>query len=118
MKMIIKRANKYRPGRPGTIPAPETMLVPLEGQVDERRPCWARGKKAFFHRWVNSAHPVLPRGVEPSDKAHFFQFRSTRAIVEYETGCIECVYPSEIQFADGGGFEGCAWLPMVEVDNG
>lgn len=92
-----------------TIPQSEPIMI-----TDERRPCWARGRKALFHRWMNSAHPVLPRGVEPGDKdARFFQFRSTTAIVEYEDGTVGRVYPNEVEFADGGGFDNFTWLPQI-----
>jgi hypothetical protein len=85
-------------------PDPELLAT-----MDERRPCWVRGRRALFHRWINSAHPVLPRGVEPSDKARFFQFRSVTALVEFEDGTVGRCYPNEVQFADGGGFDKFAW---------
>lgn len=76
------------------------------------RPCYANGRRAMFHRWANDARPQLPRGVEPGENARYYQFRSTKAIVEYEDGTVAAVWPNEIQFADGGKFQEYAWLPM------
>lgn len=86
----------------------------IEIQESEYRPCWVRGRKALFHRWAYSAHPVLPRGMTADANARYFQFRNTRALVEYEDGTMDRVYPTDIQFADGGRFQDYAWLPMVE----
>lgn len=86
-------------------------------QESEYRPCWVRGKKAIFHRWANSARPVLPRGVQPSENERFYQFRNTLALVEYEDGTMERVYPSDIQFADHGRFRDYCWLPAVEHES-
>lgn len=103
--------------------APEPMTIPGNGtapllvrqaQADGRRPCWARGRKAMFHRWVDAAHPVPPRGAEINEKTRYYQFRSTTALVEFEDGTCARVYPNEIQFADTGGFDEYAWLPMTE----
>ena len=89
----------------------DTLIVE---RYDERRPCYAHGRKALFHRWAVSAHPVLPRGVEPGDKdAHWFQYRNVTALVEYDDGTLGRVYPSNLQFADGGGFENFTWLPLI-----
>jgi len=102
---------------PGTIPqtAPP-VLVMRAAESDARRPCWVHGKKAFFHRWASSARPILPRGVEPDENAQHYQLSLTHAIVEYEDGSVERVWPQDVKFADGGGFEEYAWLPMTEGD--
>lgn len=77
------------------------------------RPCWVKGKKAIFHRWCNTANPVLPRGMEPTDeKARYFQYRCVQAIVEYPDGTVERAWPQEIKFADGGLFDEMTWLPQ------
>lgn len=62
--------------------------IMVQGRIDERRPCWARGRKALFHGWANVAHPVPPRGVELNEKTRFFQFRRTDALVEFEDGTV------------------------------
>ena len=115
-----------KPASPATRPAagPETIpqaeppvlniMQPVE--IDTRRPCWVHGKKAFFHRWTNSARPILPRGVEPDENTPHYQLSLTHAIVEYEDGTVERVWPQDVKFADGGGFEEYAWLPMNEGD--
>lgn len=84
-------------------------LVATDENTDPRRPCWARGKKALFHRWCNSAHPVAPRGAVINEHTRYFQFRSTTALVEYEDGTMGRVYTDEIQFADGGNFDAYEW---------
>ena len=81
-------------------------------QEQEYRPCWVNGKKALFHRWVNSAKAQLPYGQKANENSRYYQFRSTRGLVEYEDGTVELVPPTEIQFADGGKFQEFAWLPM------
>ena len=103
-----KKSNDTIPQQPQTV-----ILTPRE-TTDERRPCWARGRKAFFHRWTNSARPMLPRGVEPCENAHYFQFRSTHAIVEFEDGTVDRVWPQDVQFTDGGRFEEYYWPPIVQ----
>ena len=85
----------------------QTVLV----QQNEYRPCWVNGKKALFHRWANSARPMLPNGQKPGENARYFQYRSTKAIVEFEDGTVAAVWPHEIQFADGGLFHEYEWLP-------
>ncbi len=92
-------------------PAPRFIF---REDTDQRRPCWARGRKALFHCWANVAHPVPPRGVELNEKTRFFQFRRTDAIVEFEDGTVARCYPNEIQFADDGGFDKFDWRPMAE----
>lgn len=75
----------------------------------EYRPCWVRGKKAIFHRWENTARPQLPRGEQPSETARYYQYRCTKAIVEYEDGTVDRVWPTDIQFADGDLFREREW---------
>lgn len=93
-------------------------VVPEEVAVatPNLRPCWVKGRRALFHRWVNNAHPVLPRGAERTDSNRHFQFRRTEALVEYEDGTVERVWPTVVQFADGGAFKDHTWLPMEEID--
>lgn len=70
-------------------------------QENEYRPCYVNGCRALFHRWVNTANPALPKGVELGDeKARFFQHRSTAGLVEYVDGTMARVWPQEIRFAD------------------
>lgn len=75
----------------------------------ERRPCFAKGKRAMFHRWADAARPVVPRGMEETETQERYQHYTVRAIVEYEDGTINRVWPSDIVFVDGGGFEDYAW---------
>jgi hypothetical protein len=104
-------------GLPGSIPQDFAPRFILREDADQRRPCWVRGRKALFHCWANTAHPVAPRNIPAElidEKTRFFQFRRTDGLVEFEDGTVARVYASEIQFADGGGFEKYEWLPMTE----
>ena len=106
--------NKYRlPDymAPPPAPAPHNVVIMQE---NEYRPCYVAGRKALFHRWANTARPVLPRGVEPDENARYFQQRTTHGIVEFEDGTVERVWPQDIQFADDGRFKEYAWLPLRE----
>ena len=84
-------------------------------QESEYRPCYVNGRRGLFHRWANSARPQLPRGQEPGENARYFQFRSTQAIVEFEDGTVDLVWPRDIQFADHGRFRDYAWDPAGET---
>ena len=82
----------------------------------EPRPCWAYGKrKALFHRWANTAHAQLPKGLDP-EHVRYYQYRSTCAIVEYEDGTVDRVWPQDLRFADGGKFSELEWLPQEQED--
>jgi len=91
--------------------------IALHSEVAEYRPCYVNGRRALFHRWENTANPVLPRGIAANDeKARFFQFRSTRALVEYEDGSMARVWPLEVRFADGSFFENFSWIPVEKQE--
>lgn len=92
-------------------------MVHLITEPDRKRPCLERGRRAIFHRWINSAHPLLPRGMEPGENARYFQYRRTEALVEYEDGTMARVFPSDIQFIDGGDFDKWDW-DALEVQRG
>lgn len=84
----------------------------------EYRPCYANGRMALFHRWVNTANPALPKGVDASnEKARFFQHRSTTALIEYADGTMDRVWPQDIRFADGGRFKEYEWKTLEQLDN-
>lgn len=88
-----------------------------QSQEIEYRPCYVNGRKAIFHRWVNTANPALPRGVSANDdKARFFQHRSTTALVEYADGTLDRVWPQDIRFADGGRFKTTEWLTAGQLE--
>ena len=76
---------------------------------NEYRPCWVDGKKALFHRWANDARPTLPGSQKPSENARFYQFRSSKAIVEFEDGTVARVWPNEVKFADNDFFKQFEW---------
>jgi hypothetical protein len=80
-------------------------------QEIEYRPCYVHGRRALFHRWVNTARPQLPKGQEPDENARYFQYRNTHALVEFADGTMDMVWPRDIQFADGGRFMDYAWQP-------
>lgn len=77
------------------------------------RPCWVDGRRAIFHRWTDSARPVKPRGMEDDETAEHFQLHSIHALVEYEDGTVERVWPNTVHFADSRElFNGLAWEQM------
>ena len=84
-------------------------VVKVITEPDNHRPCMVGDRRAIFHRWVNSANPVLPRGVEVTENSRYYQFRRTEALVEYEDGTVARVYPSEVRFVDGGDFGSWDW---------
>lgn len=89
----------------------------VQTQNSEYRPCYVNGRKALFHRWVNTANPALPKGVSANDeKARFFQHRSTAALVEYADGNVARVWPQDIRFADGGRFDASEWLTVDQLE--
>lgn len=92
-------------------------LVHVITDQDPHRPCLVRGRRAIFHRWVNSAHPALPRGEQITENNRYYQFRRTEALVEYEDGTVARVYPSDVQFIDGGGFDAWDW-DTLEAQHG
>jgi hypothetical protein len=71
----------------------------------ECRPCFVNGKKAMFHKWVES-----------SQQLGNYSFRETFALVEYEDGTVKKEPLDNIKFADGGNFEKTAWREK-ENDN-
>ena len=84
---------------------------------NEYRPCYVKGRRAVFHRWINTANPALPRGIDANDeRARFFQFRSTDGLVEFEDGTLARVWPLDIRFADGGFFEDYSWIPVEQLE--
>ena len=98
---------------PTIIPSTRVTLV----EDYEPRPCWVYGRrKALFHRWANNAHAQLPRGQEPGENSRYYQYRATQAIVEYEDGTVDRVWPQDIQFADGGKFLEYEWLPREQEE--
>lgn len=104
--------------------ASEELLAPIQphvckprviiNQENEYRPCYVNGRKALFHRWVNTARPQLPKGQEPAENARYFQFRTTHGLVEYEDGTVDRVWPHDIKFADHGRFQDYTWDPAEE----
>jgi hypothetical protein len=87
-------------------------------QENEYRPCYVNGRKALFHRWANTARPVPPRGAEQDENTRYFQYRATLAIVEFEDGTVERVWPQDIQFTDGGHFKEYTWDEEQEATHG
>ena len=101
---------------------PSVKLGPLGSivisQEIEYRPCYVNGRKALFHRWVNTANPTAPKGVDPDDeRVRFFQHRSTTALVEYEDGIVARVWPQELRFADSDKrFREHEWPPVEKTE--
>ena len=74
----------------------------------ERRQCYASGRKAMFHRWVNVAYPVgesLGISGPPAGQMEY-----TMALVELEDGRVTRVDPKNIRFLDSAEwFEERGW---------
>ena len=75
------------------------MMNTTISHAPEYRPCFVDGKKALFHRWVDiekvvDASPMV--GGHPGG-----QIRVTLALVEYEDGRVQEVYPERIKFCPG-----------------
>lgn len=82
----------------------------------QTRPCWAKGRRAMFHRWTDSARPALPRGVTVEENAERFQIWSVHGLVEYEDGTVERVWPNEIQFIDTFNPDDYYWGECLNED--
>lgn len=79
----------------------------------ELRPCWVKGRRALFHRWTDSARPVVPRGLPELETADLrYQLWNVHGVVEYEDGTLGRVWPYEIQFAENPVFKEYAWEQM------
>lgn len=73
------------------------------------RPCIVEGRRAIWHRWSDSARPKPPRPMAGEEDAPYFQVWNVHAIVEFEDGTVARVWPSAIQFVDGGAFDSFEW---------
>ena len=80
----------------------------------EPRPCIVQGRRAIWHRWSDSARPKPPRGMTEEENAQFFQVWNVHAIVEFEDGTVARVWPSNVQFVDGGAFADFEWPETEE----
>lgn len=86
----------------------------LDGKVlittSEGRPCWVDGRRAIFHRWIDSARPAKARGKENDPAAPHFQLYNVHGLVEFEDGILRRVWATDIQFADSAEvFGGIRW---------
>lgn len=64
----------------------------------ELRPCYADGKKAFFHKFVEHSRIVEPSPMIGGHNGGVIKY--TLAIVEYENGNVDFVDPCKIRFVD------------------
>ena len=66
----------------------------------EYRPCYVNGKKALFHRWTNvpMVSPSKMLMVRDANKATEYV---GLAIVEYEDGTVDRVFPEQVRFVPG-----------------
>lgn len=97
---------------------PPVCNVVVNTQENEYRPCYVNGRKALFHRWINSTPAQLPKGQEPNENSRYFQFRCTHGLVEFEDGTMDQVWPYAIKFADHGRFQDYTWDPAEEATHG
>jgi hypothetical protein len=91
------------------------------------RPCWVKGKKGLFHRYIDKTETVFINdfNVKPTDaeiaKEYFDNtkiipngFRvdkivTTYALVEFEDGHMEEIQPTTITFLDNSEFKEFYW---------
>lgn len=85
------------------------------------RPCIVEGRRAIWHRWSDSARPKPPRAMAEEENAQYFQVWNVHAIIEFEDGTVARVWPSAVQFVDGGAFDSFEWptddLPFTMEEN-
>lgn len=115
-KAEVLRAKELEPA-PAAPPVINIQWPPVAiMQEIEYRPVWVQGRKGLFHRWINTAKPAQPRGSEPDENTRYFQYRATKALVEFENGAMETVWPQDMVFADRGRFQDYAWDPMEQQE--
>lgn len=87
--------------------------------TQELRPCTVNGRRALFHRWVESSRPARPHGKENDPDAEYYQVHSVHALVEYEDGTVAREWPSLVKFLPHPQFTDTAWVPwtMEEIRN-
>lgn len=99
----------------------ECPLIPLPNNAG-LRPCLARGKKAFFHKWAEYSDVVAPSpmvGGQPGGVT-----KAVFAIVEFDDGTVSRCLPEKIRFLDAQNNSHAMNLiesvldTLVEVGNG
>ena len=66
--------------------------------MNDTRPCRVKGRKAKFHQWVIRQEVVGPGAAIGSHQGG--QIQCTFALVEFEDGTVQEVYPENIVFID------------------
>lgn len=66
--------------------------------MDNLRPCFVNGRKAFFHQWVEESEIVSPSFMIGGHQGGVV--RSTLGLIEYEDGTVAKYYPEKIRFLD------------------
>ena len=62
------------------------------------RLCLVKGRKALFHCWEQVSEVVAPSELRNGPQGGTLRY--TVAIVEYEDGSVESVYPNDVIFQD------------------
>lgn len=76
------------------------MQMKMTIETAEYRPCYVNGKKALFHRWTNV--PMLsPSKVLVYGNTKDAEDVVAMAIVEFEDGTIDRVFPEQVRFVPG-----------------
>ena len=79
--------------------------------TDARRPCYVKDQKAMFHCWYQESYVVGPSVLVGGHSGG--TVGNVKGVVEFEDGLVHVVCPTDIRFADGGGFEDYAFLPNL-----
>ena len=90
-------------------------MISIEKRI-ELRPCYAKGKKALFHRWFEH-HFIVPPKIAIGSPPTGGEETCLYAIVEYEDGTVEGIFPRDIVFADSE-FKEYAFQPLREKGTG
>lgn len=103
-----KEAIKTNPPNCGSGVIPSSFRIDVAGikpsdnaATAGLRPCYVRGKKALFHKWVQRRELLsssIARGGHNGGEVEL-----TLAIVEFENGQASEAHPRDIRFADSAG---------------
>lgn len=76
------------------------IMGSVEIRTAEYRPCYVYGRKALFHRWTDVAM-LSPSKALVYGNTKEAEDIATLAIVEFEDGTVERVFPESVRFVPG-----------------
>lgn len=66
--------------------------------IERFRPCLVNGKKALFHRWFEYSQIVAPSPMVGGHSGG--EVKAVLALIEFEDGTVEELFPNKIRFLD------------------